>query len=447
MLKNRYQEILIGLNIVSLVRGIISLRRKRSTLLIDDERFRAQSYPQNFLSELEVLALLRLGKTQEIPELVDLRQFLSPGSMEFVTTGFRMKTGGGPLGNLKELLRKFPDLIEASDLDQVYAETDDNFDRYFMEELSRFESLSYEASLRPKGFRFDLQGPKWLRTVYTRFGESLNREYALSQDLTGPSLLHLMSIAFEEKMKTKMAPEEIPFYFFRMLSPVYRLQDFFLITQLKRRLTLMGGDTKESTVQYWQLHDRKFENLLLASFEGVISGERVLFFSHLPQEVPFTVLSPYPLMRKTQVTPQKRPVSPFPATSLTFITEEASLGGEEPYRVLITENGEMAHYEWPYPELPGSKANFYQEGTIRSFDRDAEILPFEKKDWQFGGLQSVTLDMRGLREQRKTEAAVLSRLPLQISLSDSVIEGFEYWGPFRYKSFGLLAATYGIEGL
>ena len=127
MLKNRYQEILIGLNIVSLVRGIISLRRKRTTLLIDDERFRAQSYPQNFLSELEVLALLRLGKTQDIPELVDLRQFLSPGKIEFVTTGFRLKTGGSPLGNLKELLRKFPDLIEASDLDLVYQETEENF--------------------------------------------------------------------------------------------------------------------------------------------------------------------------------------------------------------------------------------------------------------------------------------------------------------------------------
>lgn len=447
MLKNRYQEILIGLNIVSLVRGIISLRRKRSTLLIDDERFRGQSYPQNFVSELEVLALLRLGKTQEIPELMNLRQFLSPGSLEFVTSQFRMKTGLSPLSNLKELLRKFPELIDTQDLDLVYQESPDAFDTYFLEELSRFEGLSHEASLRPRGFRFELQGPRWFRTIFTRFGEQLNREYALSHDLSAPSLLHLMSVAFEEKMKTRMAPEEIPFYFFRLLSPVYRLQDFFLTTQLKRRLTLMGGDTKESTIQYWQLHNQKFENLLLASFEGVISGERVLFFSHLPHEVPFQVVSPFPLMRKTQITPQKRPVSPFPATSLTFITEESCLGGEGPYRVLLREGADMAQYEWPYPELPGSKASFYKEGTLRDFDRDSEILPFEKKECQFGGIQTATLDMRALREMRKTEAAVLTRLPLHVSLSESIIEGFEYWGPFRYKSFGLMALAYGIEGL
>lgn len=447
MLKNRYQEILIGLNIVSLVRGIISLKRKRTTLLIDDERFRTQGYPQNFLSELEVLALLRLGKNHDIPELSDIRQFLSVGSVEFVTDSFRLRTGGGPLANLKELLRKFPELVDSSDLDLLYQETDENFDRYFLEELARFETLSFEASLRPKGMRFDLQGSKWLRTVFTRFGEVLNREYSVSQDLTGPSLLHLMSVAFEEKMKTRMNPEEIPFFFFRLLSPVYRLQDFFLTTQLKRRLSLMGGDTKESTVQYWQLYDKKFENLLLASFEGVISGDRVLFFSHLPHDVPFQVDSRWPLMRKTQMTPQKRPISPFPATSLTFIAEEENLGGEEPYRVLVTEGSEMASYEWPYPELPGSKALFYKDSTVSSYEKDAVDLPFEKKDWQFGGVQAVTLDMRQRREVRKTEAAVLTRLPLQITQNEQVIEGFEYWGPFRYKSFGLLALAYGIEGL
>ncbi len=62
MLKNRYQEILVGLNLMSLVRGLISLKRNKSTLLIHDYRFQAESYPGSFLSELEILALIRLGK-------------------------------------------------------------------------------------------------------------------------------------------------------------------------------------------------------------------------------------------------------------------------------------------------------------------------------------------------------------------------------------------------
>lgn len=447
MLKNRYQEILVGLNIASLVRGIISLRRKRTTLLIDDVRFRSQSYPQKFISELEVRALLRLGKSQEIPELVDLRQFLSQGNLEFVTNRYRLKTGGNPMANVRELVRKFPELIDVEDLDLLYKENEAEFDGFFLEELARFETLISEASLRPKGVRFELQGPKWLRTIYQRFGELLNREYAVSQDLRGPSLLHLMSVAFEEKMKTRIGHEEIPFYFFRLLSPVYRLQDFFLMTQLKRRLSLMGGDTKESTVQFWQLFNNKFENLLLASYEGVISGERVLFFSHLPQDVPFRVESPFPLLRKTQVTPAKRSSSPFPATGLTFLAEEDVLGSEGPFRVLTTQGVEFSQYEWPYPELPGSKPGFYRGLTEESFHRDFQILPLEEQDWQFGGLEAVTLDMRSLREQRKSEAAVLTQLPLQVSQDSSVIGGFEYWGPFRYKSYGALAIAYGIEGV
>src|SRR5688500_10123284 len=110
MLKNRYQEILVGLNLMSLVRGLISLRRNRSTLLIDDKRFQAESYPGSYISELEILSFLRLGKTYDVPELLDLRNFLSPASIEFITSEVRLKTSGRPFENLRELLRKYPEL-------------------------------------------------------------------------------------------------------------------------------------------------------------------------------------------------------------------------------------------------------------------------------------------------------------------------------------------------
>lgn len=447
MLKNRYQEVLVGLNLTSLIRGIISLRRKRSTLLIDDPRFKASNYPGHFLSELEILALSRLGQNFDVPELADLREFLSPATVDLVTPQLRLRLGRSPLENLQEVLRKFPELIDENDLDQLYAETSSGFENYFMEELKRYESLCYEASFRAKGFRFEIQGPKWFKTIYSRFGETLNREYALSKDLKFQSLLHLLSLSFEEKLKTRMAPEEIPFYFFRMLSPIHRLQDFFLTTQLKRRLSLLGGDYKESSVQFWQLHDNKFENLLLESFEGVISGDRVLFFSHLPEEVPFRVHSPFGVFRKTQMLPQKRPSNPFPPTALTFMADENMLGSELPYRVMMEFDHGPATYHWPYPELPGSKAAFYQQATTTAFEQDARMIPFDMKEPVFQGVQSVSLDMRKLQDQRKTEASILSRLPLEVVSADKPVQGFEYWGPFRYRSLGILALCYGVEGV
>ncbi len=445
MLKNRYQEVLVGLNLTSLVRGLISLSRKRSTLLIGDHRFEAETYPANFLSELEILALLRLGKKYSIPELEDLRQFLSPGSMEFVMGDVRLKIGLTPFENLRELLRKFPELTDKADLGTITREAA-GFDQYLLEEMKRYEALVYEASLRPKGFRFDLQGPKWFKDVYKRFGELINLEYAQSKDLKWHGLLHLLGLSAEEKLKTKLSPEEIPFYFFRLLSPLHRLHDFLLVTQLKRRLLLLGGDYKESSVQYWQLYEKKFENLLLASFEGVISGERVLFFSHFPDEVPFGIKSPYPLFRKNQMTPFKRMTSPFPPTSLTFFTDSSLLGSLMPYRVLAHEN-EMAYYQTPYPELPGSKAEFYNKELAAAFDEDSQLLPFEKQACAPQGILSVTLDLRELRDSRKSENAVLLRLPMEIAEGEDVISGFEYWGPFRYRSLGLLALFYGVEGV
>jgi hypothetical protein len=446
MLKNRYQEILVGMGLMSLVRGIISLKRNRSTLLIDDKRFTVDSYPGLFLSELEILSLLRLGKKYEIPELMDLRQFLIEAEIDLVTEERRLKIGKGPLFNFKEVLRKYPELLEKEDLDQLYAEQDETFNRAFMDELTRYESLSHEASMRPKGYHFDLQGPKWMKTVFQRFGELLNQEYLVSQDLKFSGLLHLLGISAEEKLKTNLGATEIPFYFFRTFSPVYRLQDFFLATQLKRRLVLLGGDYKESTVQFWQLYENKFENLLLESFEGVISGDRVLFFSHLPEEVPFSVRSPYSLFRKSQMCPVKRTAAPFPPAKLTYLADSKLLGSERPYRVIAKGSG-FSFYHWPYPELPGSKPEFYDRDLKASFESDTSLLPIQNGQVESVHTGSVTLDLRPLKLDKKQEAPILKRLPLEIAVHDKAIKGFEYWGPFRYQSLGLLALSYGIEGI
>ncbi len=446
MLKNRYQEVLVGLNLMSLLRGLISRSRKRTTLLIGDHRFEADSYAANFLSEMEINALLRIGKSYSIPELLDLRQFLSPAHLEFVMGDTRLKLGAAPSENLREVLRKYPELVDKNELISILEEAPEVFNSFFTEEMKRFEGLCFDAGQRPKGFRFDLQGPKWFKDLYKKFAELMNKEYAVSKDLKFAGLLHLLGVATEDKLKTRLTPEEIPYYFFRLLSPVYRLHDFLLTTQLKRRLLLLGGDYKESSVQYWQLHEKKFENLLLASFEGVISGERILFFSHFPDEVPFGIKSPYPLFRKSQMTPLKRATSPFPPTSLTFMTDEDALGSVTPYRVLAREN-EMLSYQCPYPELPGSKSEFYDKSLKQSFHEDSESLPFEEVPCTPQGVLSVTLDLRQLREARKSEAPVLTRLTMDIAEDEENIQGFEYWGPFRYRSLGLLALCYGVEGV
>jgi len=446
MLKNRYQEILVGMGPMSLIRGIISLKRKKSTLLIDDRRFFVNNYPGLFISELEILALIRLGKKYEIPELIDIRQFIESAKIELITEECRTKLGQSPLKNIKEVLRKYPELLDESDLDLVYAENDEEFSNYFLRELTRFENQNYEASLRPKGHRFVLQGPKWLKTFFQRFGDLLNQEYIDSKNLKYSALLHLLGIAHEEKLKTNLGAEELPFYFFRTLSPVYRLQDFFLASQLKRRLAILGGDYKESTIQFWQFYENKFENLLLASFEGVISGERVLFFSHLPIEMPFSIKSPYGLFRKTELSTVKRNLAPFPPSTMTYITERNLLGSESPYRS-VSRGNEFVQYHWPYPEMHGSKPEFYEQDLKSQFDSDSKILSFRGEGVEVTHCGGVTLDLRQFKSDKKNEAPVLNRLPLEIVLEERPIKGFEYWGPHRYQSYGLLSLSYGIEGI
>jgi hypothetical protein len=446
MLKNRYQEILVGLGPVSLIRGIISLKRKKSTLLIDDKRFFVNNLPGLFISELEIFALMRLGKKYDIPELIDIRQFIEPAKIDLVTEEYRLKIGQGPLQNIKEILRKYPELLDESDLDEVYAEQEEEFTTYFLKELERFENQNFEASLRPKGHRFSLQGPRWLKIFFQRFGELLSQEYSVSKSLKFSALLHLLGIMHEEKLRTNLGREEIPFYFFRTLSPIYRLQDFFLSSQLKRRLSILGGDSKESVIQFWQFYENKFENLLLESFEGVISAERVLFFSHLPLEMPFHLKSPHGPYRKTELSTARRNLAPFPPSNMTIMTDTQLLGSEIPYRTISSGN-QSIEYHWPYPEMHGSKPEFYEKELRSQFESDSKFLPFLIKGVEVNHCGGVTLDLRQFKSDQKNEAPVLNRLMMEVIHEERPVKGFEYWGPHRYQSYGLLSLFYGIEGI
>lgn len=444
MLKNKYQEIIVGLSSISLIRGIVSRKKNNSVLLIDDNRFIDESYFSHFLSELEVLPLIRLGKKYDIPELSDIRQFLRPSEVEFVNDKSRLRLGLNPLRNLKELLRKYPELIDPADLDLVYSQEEQEFNRYFISELTRFEELNFLGIKKANSPKFELQGPKWFKSFYTRFEELINQEYEKSKNLKFSAFLHLLGIFHEEKLKISLSVNEVPFYFFRTLSPVYRLHDFFLCAQLKRRLSLLGGDYKQSAIQFWQIYENRFENLLLATFEGVISGNKVLFFSHLPEDVPFSLNSPFKFFRKIKVTPNKRAVSPFPPDKLTIISDVDLLGSDRPYRV-VSQGQEFAFYHWPYPSLKGSKSEFYSQELAISLESDSQSLPFRYDQCEIQNSSSLTLDLRSAQVDKNIFIPVLKTLPLEIHANDKLLKGFEYWGPFRYYTQGLLPLVYGIE--
>ena len=202
MLKNRYDEILIGLNVQALLKGLISLKHNKSVLLIDDKRFSGRSFSSEFISELEVQGFLRVANHFDISELRDIKKFLRPGVIDLNTDRVRLRVGALPFDNLRELLRKYPELISKSDLDLVYQEGEKQFNQIFLEELKRYESVLHENSLRGKSQKFEFSAslPKWFKGIFQKFSELMSFEYTLDQSMKFKALLHVMSVTFEEKM-------------------------------------------------------------------------------------------------------------------------------------------------------------------------------------------------------------------------------------------------------
>lgn len=443
MLKNRYDEILIGLNVGALLKGLISLKNNKSVLLIDDKRFSGKSFSADFVSELEVFGFLRVAKHFDIAELGDIKKFLRPGVIDLNTDKVRLRTGALPFDNLRELLRKYPELINKSDLDLVYQEGEKQFNQIFLDELKRYESILYENSLRGKSQKFEFSAnlPKWFKGIFQKFSELMSFEYSHSQTMKFKALLHVMSVTFEEKMKSRLTQEEMYYYFFKLLCPVYRLQDFILIAQLKRRLMILGGDFKESKIQYWQFYQGRFENLLLASFEGVISAGKVYFFTTLPEDLPFKLTSPYPFYRSVQMHVDKSSVTSYPAHHLVVMANESSLGTQRPYRI-VTMDEAFSSYYMPYFHMPASKPDFYLAEISDLFSKDAKTIPFSVVGPHFEDVLSSTVDLRLLNKAPTDLARDL--LPLTLEHEEGEVGGFEYWGAHKYYGLGQLGLMYGI---
>src|SRR5690606_30537709 len=95
--------------------------------LIDDKRFRSPSLVTDFVSELEILSLFRISSQYEIKELENIRKFIRPAIVDLNTDKVRLRVGGSPFDNLRELIRKYPELIEREDQDLVYYEGENKF--------------------------------------------------------------------------------------------------------------------------------------------------------------------------------------------------------------------------------------------------------------------------------------------------------------------------------
>lgn len=443
MLKNRYDEILIGLNMTSLLRGLIATKNNKSVLLIDDKRFRSPSLVTDFVCELEIQSFFRIASRFEIKELGNIRKFIRPAIVDLNTDQVRLRVGGAPFDNLRELIRKYPELIDRQDLDLIYYEGENQFNEYFIDELKKFEAFSFDNFSRGKGgkYEFSSSTPKWFRGIFNKFFELINAEYAEGGKLKFNSLLHMMSLVFEEKMKSRIHSEEVTYYFFKLLSPQYRLQDFILLAQLKRRLMINGGDYKESKIQYWQFYQGRFENLLLTSFEGVISADKVLFFTHLPQDLPFTLRSDYPFYRSVQMHVDKSSISTHPAHHVVIQSKSSAIGSDKPFTVMSFDQT-LSFYQMPYLSMPGSKASFYETELNKTYQSDAKNLPFLLPLASFSDCLNATLDLRALHNHKN---GVKMEMGLELEYEGLAVSAFEYWGNHKYFSLGYLGLTYGIS--
>ncbi len=436
MLKNHYDNIVIGRGYLSLLSAIKSTAETQSVLLIDDNRFQTESHQNEYISDLELRFISEIGVKYGLVELQDFNECLSLRPYQLHGEKTSVLLGMGPYQNAKELWRKYSSHIGSETFKLLMSMDEGEFNLWYNSEIVRFTNEMKNAYAKGRQLKFQFQGPHYILEWINSTKKWLSGTYSGPDSLSARVLVHLSSTLFEDKIKKYLDDSDFAYYFLRWISPLYHVDGNRLSLMLERSLSHRGGDIKKANVQDWQIHENKLFHILLSSFEGVISMDKTKIFGHLPIDIPFSSISNYQIYQFAAVGDlSEEEMNPLSGVlELHFVTETERLGGERPLRHFIfNQNGIRAYY--PYLLMPGTRPEFYQDLIYKDAARDFAKFhrPLQKINFNHSRRQMMESSISPLKEAFCTHS-----WPLKAPASERQILGVSYEGPFKYQRFGII---------
>lgn len=442
MLKNHYNNLVIGKGFLSLLSAIKTAILNQSVLLIDDERFQTVAHQSDYISDLELRFLTEIGVKYQLPELEDLTDCLTLRPYQFHGEHKSILLGMGPYQNAREMWRKFSHFLGPETFRLLMTMDESEFNLWYKTEILRFTQELKAAYQKGRPLKFNFQGPHYIQEWINGMKKWLSSSYNGPESLNARLVVHLSSGLFEDKIKKYLDDSDFAYYFLRWLSPLYSIDSYRLSLMLERSLTSRGGDIKRAKVQDWQIHDNKLFHILLSTYEGVISMDQTDIYGHLPEDAPFQSMTPHQIYQFASVgdlsDEEMGPLSGM--LELHFVTETERLGGERPLRHFVfNQNGIRAYY--PYLVMPGTRPEFYRELIYK--DAFTDFARFHRP-LQKINFSSSRRQMMEVTEPPIKEAFGLHSWPLRASNLDRQISGVSYEGPFKFQRFGIIGQLLSI---
>lgn len=299
MIDKNLDYALIGHNYLTYLLAISLLKRNKSVLLLDDDRFNYGDFFTNSLTRVELDFLMAIGGGGQINLLVELEKYCTTEHRFFYFGKTQVKLGGLPSENLLELLRKFPHLFKSDILGLINPNFLADFDKEYFEYCKNVGNKMFANDKHIKFYQIfnELLGPNlkiflnsFIDSVIERSIEKKKSVDYINDDLS--LFIYLTRGFYHSHFSTGGSKMELFHVLLCLLSPYYRMNNVHLTNDLLKDFKEAGGDFKKLNLADIKFNRGSVKGILLESFEGHISPKKLIFVGGHPVGLPIKFEKP-----------------------------------------------------------------------------------------------------------------------------------------------------------
>ncbi len=342
MIDKHYDDVIIGSGYLSSLLGLVWSKQGRKVLVLEDERITDYSFSNCLLSNLEVFWI-----RQSLGDLISLDTFLSPVRYELKLEHGRVLLGGDFKENLREFARK------------SYL-----FDKnawLLLGELFNRDDLIGEMSSEIN----DIKNRDDVRRFFKKsdiFQKFFSQYKDLRNDKTFDEISRAIYPLLGIKIQNFLNEKSLQYFLYRLLSPAYLLDAKSFHEAMKGVLHQERIGHKESRIKEIEIYKGKIENIVLDSFEGVITPKKLWINGGISADFPLQFKNKREWFTMFSVAGDKLPnlevncSSKWQGMSLKVDGHIKNI----PHLLLELEKGEIISWNGFYRNAAGTKLNFWQ---------------------------------------------------------------------------------------
>lgn len=434
MLKAKYNNIIIGKNYLSIIYGMLKLKKNpNSVLIIDDPDTKMGNHWYKNIGEIEKQVLIQIGKKYNIDTLKNINISLKPTNTIIFLNDKMIEFGTSPFANIREIARKLPECFPMSSLQRLNEIGPESFNELCEEFFKNMADNIFQTNNELSFLTQNIE----IEKIFEDFLLFINKSGLITEQLH-----YVLQILFQTFFSNIKDNNESKYLLISILSPRYELLENLLADDLVFEFKSNGGELVSAEVNNWEIYQSELKYLLLSSVDGIIGFDEAFLFSRIPKKSPFErKLTDMEFDSICLRCPIDHDIINFYKNKRILFSKFDRIGTDFPHlEVKINEEG-ILFGTYSYANYMGTKPSFYFKKVAEDvFNSLKEVLPgLNKDDWShhIDYLEGGDFWTENLSTNLDSKKLKKFGHELYNKESHTLIRNISYFGPNRTKRMGL----------